>query len=299
MPTSAALLAQNDTPDSHLTQQFATSQPSELAILSPSPAVSSSHPQPPNPESAQQPTCMVCDQKINELYYMVASGNSWQQWHVHCLRCSVCNEALTEGTCFWKANNIYCRFDYQRLFRRCAGCQEEILPSDMIMPVVDRNDCMGRFSCFLYHTKCFQCALCHRHLERGSQFFTQGSNVYCEQHFDICTSSSPMLLQMTPLANPEHYQFFNSTDIEVESHQKNRRPSKSSKSKMKNNNNKSQQSQPLSPLQQQVPMMINGSPPKVLDEGPNVPMFSPLPTDLHRHGNFYIISCTPFLSFFS
>lgn len=58
------------------------------------------------------PFCSGCSKEIFSQYYLRVNDTPW---HEECLRCDSCNLSLvSEETCFFKKNKIYCKFDYYK-----------------------------------------------------------------------------------------------------------------------------------------------------------------------------------------
>lgn len=145
------------------------------------------------------PICAGCGNAVSS---RVCLESSRKRWHTWCLRCSECNTSLEdEHTCFVRQGKTYCRADYLRylkatlccmyvpynkftiacityfrLFvRKCNGCQEPLLPSDLVMRAKD----------LIYHLGCFKCNICQRKFDRGDLCCTRNGHVYCETDYEI------------------------------------------------------------------------------------------------------------------
>ena len=61
----------------------------------------------------QQFTCVGCGEVILDQYVLRVAPD--MEWHVHCLRCTDCQQLLDEScTCFVRDGNVYCKPDYIR-----------------------------------------------------------------------------------------------------------------------------------------------------------------------------------------
>ncbi|TPP52417.1 LIM/homeobox protein Lhx2 [Fasciola gigantica] len=123
------------------------------------------------------PTCAGCDQLMNVDKPCLRLSDG-RLWHVDCLVCAQCTKPLhLDPSCFSREGNIYCKEDYQRLFKMnklfpvCAACQQPIHALDLIM----------RVSGTIYHYTCFTCTQCTRMLRPGDQFFVRHGQLVCGQ----------------------------------------------------------------------------------------------------------------------
>ncbi|RMZ94289.1 LIM homeobox Awh-like, partial [Brachionus plicatilis] len=96
-------------------------------------------------------------------------------WHEECLKCNHCNLSLiTEETCFFKKNKIFCKLDYYKYFGiKCAKCSRNIQSSDWVRRAKDN----------VYHLACFACENCKRQLSTGEEFALQNNKVLCKTHY--------------------------------------------------------------------------------------------------------------------
>ena len=84
-------------------------------------------------------------------------------------------------SCFVKDGNLYCKYDYCRLFcpknedshqcqkYTCQACQRYIKVGDIIQSVNDKK----------YHFACFQCSYCHQPILAGDSFKIQNGLLVC------------------------------------------------------------------------------------------------------------------------
>ncbi|XP_054276297.1 LIM homeobox transcription factor 1-beta-like [Macrosteles quadrilineatus] len=126
--------------------------------------------------------CEGCGQKIHDRFLMRVGDASW---HEHCLACSVCG-VLLNHSCYWRANKLYCKPDYDRLFGvKCSRCGDRLLPHEMVM----------RAQAHVYHLPCFVCVVCCQPLQKGEQFVLRGGQLFCRQDFEkemfLLQQSSP------------------------------------------------------------------------------------------------------------
>lgn len=124
--------------------------------------------------------CAACAKPIKERYLLMALD---KQWHEDCLKCDGCNCRLGEvgRSLFTRANKILCRTDFLRIFGqrgRCAACNKEIPPYEMVM----------RANELAYHMDCFACQHCHYRFCVGDQFhLTDVHRIICV----ACRTRSP------------------------------------------------------------------------------------------------------------
>ena len=61
----------------------------------------------------EQFTCVGCEELILDQYVLRVAPD--MEWHVHCLRCTDCQQLLDETcTCFVRDGKVYCKPDYLR-----------------------------------------------------------------------------------------------------------------------------------------------------------------------------------------
>ncbi|XP_067141185.1 LIM/homeobox protein Lhx9-like isoform X1 [Centruroides vittatus] len=117
--------------------------------------------------------CAGCGVLIKDRYYLLAVD---REWHVQCLKCSLCHQKLeSQTTCFSKNGNIYCRYDYYKFvsIKTCARCQTAILANELVM----------RAKHLVFHLSCFTCFWCNNTFNCGDYFGLKENGVYCHRHF--------------------------------------------------------------------------------------------------------------------
>ncbi|XP_044733606.1 LIM/homeobox protein Awh [Chrysoperla carnea] len=116
--------------------------------------------------------CSACSEPIGDKFLLEVSGRSW---HVHCLRCSICQLQLDrQPSCFIKDHQVYCKQDYAKSFgAKCSVCCRGISASDWVRKARDH----------VYHLACFACAACHRQLSTGEEFALHEDRVLCKAHY--------------------------------------------------------------------------------------------------------------------
>ncbi|KAI0227396.1 LIM/homeobox protein Awh, partial [Lamellibrachia satsuma] len=116
--------------------------------------------------------CFGCGDVITERYLLNVNGRAW---HVQCLRCCVCQDALDrQSSCFIREDNIYCKIDYAREFgTKCSKCLRGIQSTDWVRRAKDH----------VYHLACFACDSCKRQLSTGEEFALQDHRVLCKTHY--------------------------------------------------------------------------------------------------------------------
>ncbi|XP_067141187.1 LIM/homeobox protein Lhx2-like [Centruroides vittatus] len=120
-------------------------------------------------------TCAACDVRITDRYYLLAVD---REWHMQCLKCSLCKEQLDSQTsCFSRNGNIYCKVDYYKLFasKNCARCHLTISATELVMRARE----------YVYHLHCFTCATCNKTLAKGEYFGLRNEIIYCRLHYEL------------------------------------------------------------------------------------------------------------------
>nr|XP_022320969.1 protein GPR108-like isoform X2 [Crassostrea virginica] len=117
------------------------------------------------------PKCVRCTHSIFDPT-LVSFGENF--WHRSCFRCMVCHRELDDA-CFSNGKEIYCTDDFTRLYRsNCAGCSENLTPSEIVRRVFGS----------VYHETCFKCILCDRALQTGDRVYLRDDNkLICEEDY--------------------------------------------------------------------------------------------------------------------
>ncbi|TRY98899.1 hypothetical protein DNTS_026557 [Danionella cerebrum] len=122
--------------------------------------------------------CAGCHELIRDRYLLRVHE---RLWHERCLHCARCREPLTHS-CFLRDDTLYCKRDYQRLFRaRCRGCSELLCPSELVMPAGNT----------LFHLHCFCCSVCGCRLQKGQRCVFSGDKLFCVAHYHQQHQDSP------------------------------------------------------------------------------------------------------------
>ncbi|WAR31563.1 LMX1A-like protein [Mya arenaria] len=96
-------------------------------------------------------------------------------WHEHCLQCSVCRAPL-QGSCFVKDQKLFCRHDYDKIFRpKCSACMQQICPPNQL--VMRAHD-------HVFHVHCFRCMACGQPLQKGDEFAVRHGQILCRIDFE-------------------------------------------------------------------------------------------------------------------
>ncbi|XP_019643309.1 PREDICTED: LIM/homeobox protein Awh-like [Branchiostoma belcheri] len=116
--------------------------------------------------------CTGCGGPIQDKFLLKVGE---RQWHVKCLRCSVCQTPLgRHTTCYTREADVYCKADYIRQFgTKCAKCCRNI----------QSNDWVRRAKSNVYHLACFACDACKRQLSTGEEFALHDGKVLCKTHY--------------------------------------------------------------------------------------------------------------------
>lgn len=148
--------------------------------------------------------CVGCGESIKDKFVTTVLD---KPWHATCVQCTECGVQLEEK-CFARDGKILCQSDfYQRYGPRCSGCQNVILPNDMVRKARER----------IFHLTCFTCVMCKRQLNTGDKLFVmmdgafvckddyithvlnnQSNNVYfydCEEEGDDYTEENDRFIR--------------------------------------------------------------------------------------------------------
>lgn len=131
--------------------------------------------------------CAGCGTLITDRYYLFAVD---REWHIQCLKCSLCDERLeSQTTCFSKNGNIYCRYDYYKFvsIKSCARCQTAIFANELVMRAKD----------LIFHLSCFTCFWCNNSFSRGDYFGLKENGIYCQRHFELTSKDDKLTLHLT------------------------------------------------------------------------------------------------------
>ncbi|XP_069121888.1 LIM/homeobox protein LMX-1.2-like isoform X2 [Argopecten irradians] len=115
--------------------------------------------------------CTGCQHPIEDRFLLKVQDHFW---HETCLLCAICRLPLS-GSCFVKDQQLYCKHDYDKLFRgRCNGCGYNISSEELVMKALGS----------VYHLHCFRCIECQQILQRGDQFVIKDGQLFCRFDFD-------------------------------------------------------------------------------------------------------------------
>lgn len=117
--------------------------------------------------------CYGCGDLITDRHLLKVND---RHWHMHCLRCSICQIGLDRDTsCYIKDGNVFCKNEE---FNRtdCANCGKTIRGEDWVRKARD----------LIYHVACFYCETCDKPLSTGEEFGLQGKRLLCKRHFIEC-----------------------------------------------------------------------------------------------------------------
>lgn len=101
---------------------------------------------------------------------------------------------------------------------------------------------MNPFKYTYYHTHCFKCLVCERHLHKGDEFVMRQEGIYCKNDFDLAMSNSMMMpnlvnrLNSKPSSRQAINSFNNGTDYMGSVYSRSPASSTSSISSYNNNN---------------------------------------------------------------
>lgn len=115
--------------------------------------------------------CAGCDRPILDQYlYNVLD----RPWHQTCIQCIDCKLNLNEK-CFSRDGKIFCKEDFFRRFGpKCSGCNQGILPTDLVRRAKDR----------VFHLNCFTCYVCRKAITTGEQLYVVDENKFvCKQDY--------------------------------------------------------------------------------------------------------------------
>ncbi|XP_032904793.1 sulfhydryl oxidase 2-like isoform X4 [Amblyraja radiata] len=121
---------------------------------------------------ADIPLCAGCNQHIVDRFILKVLD---RHWHGKCLKCSDCQQQLTEK-CFSRGESVYCKEDFFKRFgTKCAACQQGIPPTQVVRRAQD----------FVYHLQCFACIVCKRQLATGDEFYLmEDSRLVCKGDYE-------------------------------------------------------------------------------------------------------------------
>ncbi|CAJ0609055.1 unnamed protein product [Cylicocyclus nassatus] len=125
-------------------------------------------------ESCVLCVCSRCDMPIRERFVNRVLERSY---HTECLRCYVCNEALT-STCFMKEDSLFCKDHfYKRFGTKCTRCGDGIIPDSAVR----------KASGHVYHVGCFQCVVCKREMKTGEEFYLipEDGRLVCKSDYEL------------------------------------------------------------------------------------------------------------------
>lgn len=121
--------------------------------------------------SIHEELCAGCGYPIRDKYLFKINDNVW---HENCLQCAICRLSLS-GTCYSKNGHLYCKSDYDKLFRgRCSGCGFSINPHELVRRVYSST----------YHLPCFRCVECRHVLQDGNEFYIRDGQIFCRYDHD-------------------------------------------------------------------------------------------------------------------
>jgi hypothetical protein len=111
--------------------------------------------------------CGKCSKPIYGEFIML------QGKHIHPehFACFECGAALKGGQCFEFDNNLYCKYDYEKLMAACCGgCKKKIDGRG--------TTALGR----QWHPECFCCCVCEKEFTVGDYYENEGK-AYCKEHY--------------------------------------------------------------------------------------------------------------------
>ncbi|KAM5172985.1 LIM homeobox transcription factor 1-alpha-like [Mantella aurantiaca] len=115
--------------------------------------------------------CAGCSNPISDRFLLRVND---RLWHECCVKCAVCLQILS-GTCYYRNRQLYCKEDYEKLFTtKCNNCLKVVMPSELIMRVLDN----------VYHVACFYCCECEKKLERGDEFVLKEGQLLCRSDYE-------------------------------------------------------------------------------------------------------------------
>ncbi|XP_077326272.1 LIM homeobox transcription factor 1-alpha-like isoform X2 [Lithobates pipiens] len=115
--------------------------------------------------------CAGCSNPISDRFLLRVND---RLWHECCVKCAVCLQILS-GTCYFRNRQLYCKEDYEKLFTtKCNSCLKAVMPSELIMRVLDN----------VYHVACFYCCECEKKLERGDEFVLKEGQLLCRSDYE-------------------------------------------------------------------------------------------------------------------
>ncbi|XP_033123538.1 LIM/homeobox protein Lhx1-like [Anneissia japonica] len=115
--------------------------------------------------------CAGCDRPILDRYLLKVLD---RPWHAQCVQCCECRGKLADK-CFSREGKLFCKNDFFRVYgKKCAGCSEGILPSDLVRRA--RNK--------VFHLDCFTCMVCRKQLSTGEELYVLDENQFiCKEDF--------------------------------------------------------------------------------------------------------------------
>ncbi|XP_043271722.1 LIM homeobox transcription factor 1-beta isoform X2 [Venturia canescens] len=116
--------------------------------------------------------CAGCGHGISDRYIMRVSEKNY---HEDCLACAECGRLLSYS-CYTRDDlKLYCRPDYERIFRaKCARCGEKLSRSDLVI----------KHEPLIFHEICFACCICGQTLLKGAQYLFRQGQPICRRDFE-------------------------------------------------------------------------------------------------------------------
>ncbi|CAB4014775.1 LIM homeobox Lhx1, partial [Paramuricea clavata] len=117
--------------------------------------------------------CSGCNLPISDKYLLKVLDC---MWHTKCLQCDQCKLQLTEK-CYSREGKLYCAKDfYRRYGTKCSGCDEGILPTNLVR----------RAKGMVFHVECFCCSMCLKEIATGDELYHVGGNKFvCKEDYDL------------------------------------------------------------------------------------------------------------------
>ncbi|XP_060864004.1 LOW QUALITY PROTEIN: LIM homeobox transcription factor 1-alpha-like [Metopolophium dirhodum] len=134
--------------------------------------------------------CEGCGMRIVDRFLLrVGTSN----WHEQCVKCSECGVPLAKS-CYNRHKRLYCKNDYDRLFRvKCGRCgdREPLGARDLVMHAGPNH---------VYHVGCFVCVACMKPLQKGQQYVVKAGG---GQPFCLFCSKKEIFLKQQTVVNPQ------------------------------------------------------------------------------------------------
>ncbi|XP_028400748.1 LIM/homeobox protein Lhx1-like isoform X1 [Dendronephthya gigantea] len=117
--------------------------------------------------------CTGCNLPISDKYLLKVLDC---MWHTKCLQCDECKLQLTEK-CYSREGKLYCAKDfYRRYGTRCSGCDQGILPTNLVR----------RAKGMVFHVECFCCSMCLKEISTGDELYHVGGTKFvCKEDYDL------------------------------------------------------------------------------------------------------------------